>query len=254
LKKPLFRLNSILVQVSVGVAAIVAGMALGAFFLRHPNSTEFQPNEMADAQREAPKVGLGPKKDASEEPKPGRQGTSDSRPVRLKRVPAPQEPLSVEPATVRFSGPSQAREIARNVDQAGITSPPSSPATSGGIDTGTDGGDRPGKSSVGGPGEGGGIPGDVFRVGGDVSPPSVLYRVEPAYSDKARRALFLGAVVVISAIVRRDGSIEIRRVVRGLGTELDESAIQALGQWKFRPAMKNGVPVDVLVNIELSFR
>jgi periplasmic protein TonB len=60
-------------------------------------------------------------------------------------------------------------------------------------------------------------------------------------------------VVVLSAIVRKDGSIEILKVVRGLGLGLDENAIQALRQWKFRPGMRNGVPVDVALNIEVNF-
>ena len=103
-----------------------------------------------------------------------------------------------------------------------------------------------------GPGEGGGIGGGVFRVGGGVSAPSIVYRVEPTYSEEARKAKYQG-VVVLSAIVRKDGTIEILKVVRGLGLGLDENAIQALKQWKFRPGMKNGVPVDVALNIEVNF-
>ncbi len=58
---------------------------------------------------------------------------------------------------------------------------------------------------------------------------------------------------MLSAIVRKDGTIEILRVVRGLGLGLDENAIQALKQWKFRPGMRNGIPVDVALNIEVNF-
>ena len=74
----------------------------------------------------------------------------------------------------------------------------------------------------------------------------------PPYSEEARKAKYQG-VVVLSAIVRKDGTIEIVKVVRGLGLGLDENAIQALKQWKFRPGMKNGVPVDVALNIEVNF-
>ncbi len=138
-------------------------------------------------------------------------------------------------------------------DPLGIPGPPSSgPGTGGGIGTGTGGGVGPGKGGGVGPGEGGGIGGGVFRVGGGVSAPSILYRVEPTYSEEARKAKYQG-VVVLSAIVRRDGTIEILKVVRGLGLGLDENAIQALKQWKFRPGMKNGVPVDVALNIEVNF-
>jgi TonB family protein len=41
--------------------------------------------------------------------------------------------------------------------------------------------------------------------------------------------------------------------VRSLGFGLDENAIQALKQWRFRPGMRNGVPVDVALNIEVNF-
>ena len=138
-------------------------------------------------------------------------------------------------------------------DPLGIPGPPSSgPGTGGGIGTGTGGGVGPGKGGGYGPGEGGGVGGGVFRVGGGVSAPSVVFRIEPTYSEEARKAKYQG-VVVLSAIVRRDGSIEILRVVRGLGLGLDENAINALRQWKFRPGMKNGIPVDVALNIEVNF-
>jgi TonB family protein len=143
--------------------------------------------------------------------------------------------------------------IANYGDPLGIPGPPSSgPGTGGGIGTGTGGGVGPGKGGGVGPGEGGGIGGGVFRVGGGVSAPSIVYRVEPTYSEEARKAKYQG-VVVLSAIVRKDGTIEILKVVRGLGLGLDENAIQALKQWRFRPGMKNGVPVDVALNIEVNF-
>lgn len=85
-----------------------------------------------------------------------------------------------------------------------------------------------------------------------MTPPTVLYRVEPTYSEEARKAKYQG-VVVLSAIVRKDGTIEILKVIRGLGLGLDENAISALKQWRFRPGMRNGVPVDVALNIEVNF-
>jgi len=162
--------------------------------------------------------------------------------------------LSVEP-TVIVPQLSSFPDInmANYGDPLGIPGPPSSgPGTGGGIGTGTGGGVGSGKGGGVGPGEGGGIGGGVFRVGGGVSAPSIVYRVEPTYSEEARKAKYQG-VVVLSAIVRKDGTIEILKVVRGLGLGLDENAIQALKQWRFRPGMKNGVPVDVALNIEVNF-
>src|SRR5207244_4037348 len=71
--------------------------------------------------------------------------------------------------------------------------------------------------------------GGVFRVGGGVTPPTVLQRVEPQYSEEARKARYQGTVV-LEAIVRKDGTVDIMRIVRSLGFGLDENAIQALKQ------------------------
>ena len=90
------------------------------------------------------------------------------------------------------------------------------------------------------------------KVGGDVTAPSVVYRVEPEYSEQARRARYQGSVI-LAAIVKRDGTIEILKVLRGLGLGLDENAISALKLWKFNPGMKGGQAVDVALNIEINF-
>ena len=55
------------------------------------------------------------------------------------------------------------------------------------------------------------------------------------------------------AIVRKDGTIDIVRIVRSLGFGLDEKAIEALKQWRFRPGMRNTEPVDVSLNVEVNF-
>jgi periplasmic protein TonB len=85
-----------------------------------------------------------------------------------------------------------------------------------------------------------------------VSAPVVIFRVEPPYSEEARRSRHQG-VVVLGVIVRKDGTLDILRLVRGLGLGLDESAINALKRWRFRPGVKDGVQVDVALNVEVSF-
>ena len=94
---------------------------------------------------------------------------------------------------------------------------------------------------------------DINSVSKNVTPPTVLSRVEPVYSEKAREAKLQGKVVV-SAIVRKDGSLEVLKVVRGLGLGLDKNAINALKKWRFRPGMRDGKPVDVALNIEVNFK
>ena len=92
----------------------------------------------------------------------------------------------------------------------------------------------------------------VFQTGEITDPPTILFKVDPQYSEEARKAQYQGTVV-LEAIVRSDGTLEILRVVRSLDFGLDENAIQALKQWKFRPGMRNGQPVDVVLNIEVNF-
>jgi periplasmic protein TonB len=143
-------------------------------------------------------------------------------------------------------------------DPFGVPGPPSSgPGTGGGIGSGTGGGVGPGKGGGVGSGEGGGFGGGefggrVYRVGGGVTPPTIIYRVEPAYSEEARKARYQGTVV-LSAIVRKDGALEVLKVIRGVGLGLDENAIRALKQWKFRPGEKDGNPVDVALYVEVNF-
>src|SRR5438046_9340009 len=108
------------------------------------------------------------------------------------------------------------------------------------------------KGPCGVPGKVGGTGGGIFHVGGGVTPPTVLQRIEPQYSEEARKARYQGTVV-LEAIVRKDGTVDIERIVRSLGFGLDENAIQALKQWRFRPGMRNGIAVGVQMNIEVNF-
>jgi hypothetical protein len=143
--------------------------------------------------------------------------------VNLKPV-LPVEPTVVVPQLAQLPPVN----VAQLGDPLGIPGPPSSgPGTGGGIGTGTGGGVGPGKGAGVGPGEGGGTGGGLYRVGGGVSAPTVVYRFEPNYSEDARRARYQGSVV-LSAIVRKDGSIEILKLLRGLGLVLDENAVEAL--------------------------
>ena len=93
---------------------------------------------------------------------------------------------------------------------------------------------------------------DIHFVSENVTTPTVLSRIEPIYSEEARRANVEGTVE-LSAVIRKDGSIEVVKVLRGLGLGLDENAIKALKKWRFRPGMKDGRPVDVALNIEVRF-
>jgi len=136
---------------------------------------------------------------------------------------------------------------------AKIGPPSSGPGSGGGIGAGRGGGVGPGKGPGIGPGEGGGIGGGVYRVGGGVSAPQVLFRIDPDYSDEARKAKFQGTVV-LEAVVGTDGNVYDVKVLRPLGLGLDEKAIEAVKKWKFKPGFKEGKPVAVRVAFEVNFR
>ena len=93
----------------------------------------------------------------------------------------------------------------------------------------------------------------VRKVGGSVSAPRMVHLVSPEYSEEARREKFVGQVVV-GLIVDTDGLPQNVHVVRGVGHGLDEKAIEAIKQYRFRPAMENGKPVPVRVNVEVNFQ
>jgi TonB family protein len=104
-----------------------------------------------------------------------------------------------------------------------------------------------------GEGEGGGFGGGVFRVGGGVTSPVPVYKIEPEYSEEARKAKYQGTVV-LSVIIDATGKPTNLKVVRPLGLGLDEKAIDAVRKWRFRPGTKEGKPVAVFATIEVNFR
>jgi periplasmic protein TonB len=132
--------------------------------------------------------------------------------------------------------------------------PPSNGIGSGGgIGSGSGGGVGVGEGPGVGAGRGGGTGGGVFRVGGGVSAPRPVFTPDPEYSEEARKAKYQGTCV-LWLIVGPDGKPRDIKVARTLGLGLDEKAIEAVKQWKFEPAMKDGKPVAVQINVEVSFR
>ena len=123
----------------------------------------------------------------------------------------------------------------------------------GGIGTGSGGGVGSGKGNGVGPGSGGGSGGGAYRPGGGVTNPVALYKPEPQYSEEARKAKWQGAVL-LSLVVDENGKPIQIKVIRPLGLGLDEKAIEAVSQWKFKPGMKDGKPVPVQAQIEVTFR
>ncbi len=95
--------------------------------------------------------------------------------------------------------------------------------------------------------------GPVVRPGNGVSAPAPISMPEPAYTPEATRAKISGTVLV-SLVVDPDGNARNIKVVRSLDPGLDQKAIEAVSQWKFKPGMKDGNPVAIQAQIEVTFR
>jgi TonB family protein len=96
-----------------------------------------------------------------------------------------------------------------------------------------------------------GVP--VYLIGNGVSGPVPLKIGEAEFSDEARRAKYQG-ICIVSVIIDAEGKPRNLHVVRGLGMGLDEKAMEAVSQYRFKPAKKDGVPVPVSIKIEVNFK
>jgi protein TonB len=126
--------------------------------------------------------------------------------------------------------------------------------TGGGGGTGSGTGVGSGTGSGYGEGFGGGTGGGAYREGNGVTSPTILREVRPNYTGEAMRARIQG-LVKMEAIVLPDGSVGDVRVIRSLDQQfgLDKEAVKTVKQWRFRPGMRLGQPVPVLIEIEMSF-
>jgi TonB family protein len=122
----------------------------------------------------------------------------------------------------------------------------------GGIGDGDGPGIGAGKGPGAGPGEGGYNGGGVHGFTGASTAPVVLFQVEPEFSEEARKAKLQG-VVMLYAEVDTNGRLRNIRVTRGLGLGLEEKAIEAVKQWRFRPGTRDGKPVVAAASIEVHF-
>jgi TonB family protein len=104
-----------------------------------------------------------------------------------------------------------------------------------------------------GSGAGGGNGGGVYSVGNGTTRPEVISKVDPEYSEEARKAKYSGSVM-LSIVVNTDGKAEQIQVIKSLGMGLDEKAIEAVQKWRFLPGKNKGVPVKVKAQIEVNFR
>jgi protein TonB len=163
--------------------------------------------------------------------------------------------LAMEPTLV---GTPQIMAVLPNIaigDPNGVAEPPSNgPGKNGGIGTGANGGVGPG-DGPGGPGDGVccGVGGGQPRIVGKTTEPVLLVKVDPEYSDEARRAKVQG-IVVLHIDVDTHGLPKNIKVVHGLGLDLDQRAVDAVAKWRFRAGTINGKPAVTSAVVEVTFR
>jgi TonB family protein len=93
----------------------------------------------------------------------------------------------------------------------------------------------------------------IFKVGGEVTSPSVIYKVDPIYTEEARSAKIEGPVL-LSVVIGTDGLAHDINIVRSLDAGLDRKAAEAIEQWHFAPGTLKGEPVAVRATIEVNFK
>jgi protein TonB len=171
-----------------------------------------------------------------------------------QQITPPKAPPMEQP---KIKMPEPTIEVQKDLKMANNNMPnlgmPNSPLMGDSMGNGRGSGLGSGNGSGLGPGSGGNYGGGLRHVGGGVSSPEVIFKVEPEFSEEARKAKFMG-VVTVNLVVDTKGLPENVRVIRGVGMGLDEKALEAVRQYRFKPAMENGKPVPVQVNVEVNFQ
>ncbi len=161
-------------------------------------------------------------------------------------VPIP-DPTPMDPEPIRRMEVVEVQQVVSEITgelAIGDISAPPGPAGRGGM-----GGDSQGIGAEVGPGGTG-----LYQMGQQgITDPEILVQTVPSYTDDAIKAKVQG-VVLLQAVIRKNGRVDSPVVLRGLGYGLEEKAIQEIvANWRFRPATFHGRPVDLQATIEVTF-
>ena len=232
--------------VSLVLHALVVGgiFAAGYYVKENP--------EVLDKPIEAFVVAAAPPPPPPPPPPPASSSASQPRTPRT-------EPVDVTPQP--FRTPTDIPQNIPDVDVPQSDGPPQEGGVVGGVEGGVAGGVVGGVvggvlgGELGGQlgGELGGTGDRPVRVGGDVMAPTVVTRIDPVYTEIARKARISG-IVILEAIINTDGNVRDVRVLKPLPMGLDQSALDAVRRWKFKPGTLNGRPVPVIFNLTVNFR
>lgn len=186
-------------------------------------------------------------------PPPPASSTSQPTPrVETQRDPEPVDQSFVVPEEIPEEVPDVETDDSAAEDPAGVV---------GGIEGGVEGGVIGGilGGVIGGELDGqlGGVLGGTgsgpYRPGPEVTAPVSIYKVDPPYTEDARKARVQG-IVILEAVVDERGNVTRVEVLKPLAAGLDQNAVEAIRQWKYEPGRKDGVPVPVLITVSVSFR
>lgn len=247
--------------------AIHAGFVLLALFaitqpqVLMPQANDL-PNEIVWLDTVGPGGGGGG--GGNKTPEPPRKAEAKGEDKITVPVPKPEKPKpEIAPETPKPPAQLQIPAVPTStgvLDVPGLVSNIPTPGVSqgigegGGAGTGKGTGIGPGTGSGLGPGSGGGTGGGEYRPGNGVTSPEIVFEKRPEYTSEAMRAKVQG-VVEVEALVNPDGSVGRVQIIRSLDDRfgLDQKAVEAVRMWRFRPGIRQGKPVPVLVTIELTF-
>lgn len=181
------------------------------------------PDLMAEMQVEKPEKKVYVVQQVRFQPPPPKQKQEIPKP-KAKKVPIP-DPTPDEPEPIRLEEPEPEIEMPQ-LDDLVFGIPDAPPAIE---------------------------PEGPIHVGGDVAAPVKLNAPQPQYTEIARKARIQG-VVIVQAIINKQGEVTNVKVLKGLPMGLEEEAVKAIKRWTFEPATLNGKPVDVYYNLTVNFR
>lgn len=263
-----YRANGVAVSAMIHIAVI--GLLLSGVFVSHQITqrqerqvvTLIAPSPDSYALPVSKKVVSGGGGGGDRDPIPAPKGHPPKAALQQITPPAivmrnPQPKLAVQPTVVAPPAVHVAENHLPNLGTTASAVMPAAPPSNGtgsggGIGSGSGGGVGVGHGPGIGAGSGGGIGGGVYKVGGGISAPTAVSSPDPDYTEEARRAKKQGTCV-LWLIVDSAGHPRDIRVVRGLGFGLDAKALEAVRQWRFQPALKDGKPVDVQISVEVEF-
>ena len=246
---------------STAVAVVLHAIAIGLIFYLLAKKVAFSapPKQELVANLEAPPPMKIPPKatimgggGGQKSPTPVAQGRlpkfAQEQITPPKAPPLEQPKIAIEPTVVMQKDLKMANSTLPNLGM-----PNSSIVGTGSLGNGNGTGIGSGNGAGVGAGSGGNTGGGAMRIGGGVSAPVPISMPDPEFSEEARKAKVAGNVLVY-LWVDQNGNPTHVRVIRGIGMGLDEKAMEAVRQYKFKPARKDGKPVTVEMNVEVNFQ